>query len=250
MYTLSVLGLSICLVYISIIMQGTEADKCSDCSTAATKAVLDAGGDKDKICSAGRTFIDCMEDNCDVASFKTALDAAKKAHTQLGCGAEADTCSECKKTYEDKGKTCSAANVYVACAEKDCTSFTQIFKVFSARAAQKACGAEAGTCISCIADFGKAAGFDKDKLCSAAKTYVECIEEGCKSGVAVAEKAKEAACGTCDACTTTFAGEVGLDREKYCSAANAYLECAKQDCTMDDIATVALAKAAQQGCGK
>lgn len=34
------------------------------------------------------------------------------------------------------------------------------------------------------------------------------------------------------------------------SAANAYLERAKQDGTMDDIATVALAKAAQQVCGK
>ncbi|VDI33554.1 Hypothetical predicted protein [Mytilus galloprovincialis] len=56
-------------------------------------------------------------------------------------GAEAGTCSECKKTYEDQGKTCSAADVYVACAEKDCTSLFQIFKVAPAKAAQLACGA-------------------------------------------------------------------------------------------------------------
>ncbi|XP_076113805.1 uncharacterized protein LOC143082135 [Mytilus galloprovincialis] len=141
MNTLSVIGLSICLVYISIIMQGTEADKCDDCSTAATKARSDAGGDIDKICSAGITYLDCMEENCDVDSIKTLLGAAKKAFTQLACGAEADTCSECKKTYEDKGKTCSAANVYVACAEKDCTSFPPILNVASAKAAQLTCGA-------------------------------------------------------------------------------------------------------------
>ncbi|XP_071181705.1 uncharacterized protein [Mytilus edulis] len=88
MNTLSVICLSICLVYISIIMQGTEADKCSDCSTAAKKARSDAGGDIDKLCSAGITNLDCMEENCDVDSIKTLLDAAKKAFTQLGCGAE------------------------------------------------------------------------------------------------------------------------------------------------------------------
>ncbi|XP_076113804.1 uncharacterized protein LOC143082133 isoform X2 [Mytilus galloprovincialis] len=50
MNTLSVICLSICLVYISIIMQGTEADKCDDCRTADKKARSDAGGDIDKLC--------------------------------------------------------------------------------------------------------------------------------------------------------------------------------------------------------
>ncbi|CAC5354887.1 unnamed protein product [Mytilus coruscus] len=53
MYTLSVIGLSICLVYISIIMQGTEADKCTDCTTTASTAITDAGSDIDKVCRLG-----------------------------------------------------------------------------------------------------------------------------------------------------------------------------------------------------
>ncbi|XP_063400385.1 uncharacterized protein LOC134684988 [Mytilus trossulus] len=88
MNTLSVIGLSICVVYISIIMQGTEADKCSDCTTESLKAITDAGRDKGKLCSAVNTNIECMEKNCDVASVKTALDTARKSLTQQGCGAE------------------------------------------------------------------------------------------------------------------------------------------------------------------
>ncbi|VDI33555.1 Hypothetical predicted protein [Mytilus galloprovincialis] len=91
-------------------------------------------------------------------------------------GAEAGTCSECKKTYEDQGKTCSAADVYVACAEKDCTSLFQIFKVAPAKAAQLACGAEAGTCSECKKTYE-----DKGKTCSAADVYVACVEKDCTS---------------------------------------------------------------------
>ncbi|XP_063398884.1 uncharacterized protein LOC134683503 [Mytilus trossulus] len=112
-------------------------------------------------------------------------------------------------------------------------------------------GAETKTCYACISDYAGAGG-----QCSAAKTFVECAKDCTTSGSssaveAIAEASLTATCaGTCDACTTTFAGEVGLDREKYCSAANAYLECAEQDCTLDKIATVELAIKAQQGCGK
>lgn len=56
--------------------------------------------------------------------------------------------------------------------------------------------------------------------------------------------------GTCDACITTFAGAAGKDKETLCSAANAYLECAEEDCTSDSGATVVIAKGAKQGaCG-
>ncbi|XP_076113806.1 uncharacterized protein LOC143082136 [Mytilus galloprovincialis] len=132
MYTLSVIGFSICLVYISITMQGAESKTCLTCTTDYAAA----GGQ----CSAAETNVECAKD-CTPSSGRSAVEqVAEKARTAT-CGAKAGTCSECKETYEDQGKTCSAADVYVACAEKDCTSFSEIFKLASAKAAPLTCGA-------------------------------------------------------------------------------------------------------------
>ncbi|CAC5354886.1 unnamed protein product [Mytilus coruscus] len=99
MYTLSVIGLSICLVYISIIMQGTEADKCTDCTTTASTAITDAGSDIDKVCSAVKTNLDCLAENCEAgASNATIIDTAKKLLSTHGCGTEADKCTDCTTT--------------------------------------------------------------------------------------------------------------------------------------------------------
>ncbi|XP_052066148.1 uncharacterized protein LOC127705829 [Mytilus californianus] len=87
MSTLSVIGLSICLVFISIFMQGTEAQDCAACRTTFTSSITNALQDKERICYAVNIFLTCLDDDCDASVSKIIIDAGKKAASQYGCGA-------------------------------------------------------------------------------------------------------------------------------------------------------------------
>ncbi|XP_052066142.1 uncharacterized protein LOC127705825 isoform X2 [Mytilus californianus] len=117
-------------------------------------------------------------------------------------GAEAGTCLACTTTFAgaaglDREKLCSAANTYLECAEQDCKSDGGA-TIALAKTAKQGCGAEAGTCLACTTTFEGAAGLDREKLCSAANTYLECAEQDCKSDggatIALAKTAKQG-CG-------------------------------------------------------
>ncbi|CAC5391266.1 unnamed protein product [Mytilus coruscus] len=258
MYTLSVITLSICLLSIIMIMQGAEAGTCLACGTTFAGA---AGKDKETLCSAANAYLECAKEDCTSDSGATV--ALAEEVKQAACGAEAGACLACGTTFagaagKDKETLCSAANAFLECAKEDCTSDSYATVVLAEKNKQVVCGAEAGTCLACGTTFAGAAGKDKETLCSAANAYLECAKEDCTSDsgatVALAEEVKQAACGaeagTCLACGTTFAGAAGKDKETLCSAANAYLECAKEDCTSDSGATVALAEEVKQAaCG-
>ncbi|XP_076116872.1 uncharacterized protein LOC143084350 [Mytilus galloprovincialis] len=87
-----------CLVSISIVMQGADAQDCATskitaCSTTYSGAVAGAGGDKKKICSAANTYLDCLNKvvtDCKLdpgtSIISQTIAAAKKALSQYGCG--------------------------------------------------------------------------------------------------------------------------------------------------------------------
>ncbi|XP_063400010.1 uncharacterized protein LOC134684638 [Mytilus trossulus] len=86
MYSLSVIGLILCLVYTSFLMQETEAD-CVACATSFGSGITGAGQDKEKTCSLVNTYLTCLDDECKADGSKATIDAAKKAVADYGCGA-------------------------------------------------------------------------------------------------------------------------------------------------------------------
>ncbi|XP_076113801.1 uncharacterized protein LOC143082131 [Mytilus galloprovincialis] len=90
MFALSVIGLGISLVFISIITQKTEAQNCSDtnvqfCLLAYNSVKSQAVQDKNTICSAGNIYLQCLNKvspDCDVDETIT---EARKELSQNGC---------------------------------------------------------------------------------------------------------------------------------------------------------------------
>ncbi|XP_071181706.1 uncharacterized protein LOC143084357 [Mytilus galloprovincialis] len=90
MYTLSVIGLGVSLALISIVTQKTEAQNCSDtniqsCLSAYKSVKTQAVQDKNKICSAGNIYLECLNKvspDCDVDGTITEI---RKELFQYGC---------------------------------------------------------------------------------------------------------------------------------------------------------------------
>ncbi|XP_052066146.1 uncharacterized protein LOC127705828 [Mytilus californianus] len=96
---LSAVTLIACFVSISTVMQGAGADDCApkiaSCTTNYTNALPEAAvtGDKNKICSAANTYLDCLNKvvtDCKLESGTSVISqtiaAAKQALSQYGCG--------------------------------------------------------------------------------------------------------------------------------------------------------------------
>ncbi|XP_052066145.1 uncharacterized protein LOC127705827 [Mytilus californianus] len=92
MYILSVIGLSISLVSISIITQRAEAQNCSytnveSCRLAYNSEKTQAAQDKNKICSAVNIYLECLNKvstDCGVDASQT-ITEARKDLSQFSC---------------------------------------------------------------------------------------------------------------------------------------------------------------------
>ncbi|VDI21054.1 Hypothetical predicted protein [Mytilus galloprovincialis] len=96
MFTLSANTLVMSIVSISMIVQGADPQDCitpkvTSCIKSYTNAIAAAGGDKNKICSAANTSLDCLtkvgtDCKVDPSSLSQAIAAAKQALSQYDCG--------------------------------------------------------------------------------------------------------------------------------------------------------------------
>ncbi|VDI53039.1 Hypothetical predicted protein [Mytilus galloprovincialis] len=89
-----------CLISISIVMQGADAQDCStpkmtSCSTTYANVVEGAVGDKKKICSAANTYLNCLNKvvtDCKLdpgtSIISQTIADAKQALSQFGCGSD------------------------------------------------------------------------------------------------------------------------------------------------------------------
>ncbi|XP_062618009.1 uncharacterized protein LOC134279603 [Saccostrea cucullata] len=90
MYVSAISSILAALLFVSLVMEGIDAQTCQEvlnCTSEYTSAASAAGQDKVKQCSAGSVYITCLEaaaKNCEIDITQT-LDDAKKTFSQAGC---------------------------------------------------------------------------------------------------------------------------------------------------------------------
>ncbi|VDI32883.1 Hypothetical predicted protein [Mytilus galloprovincialis] len=214
------------------------------------QAILGAGGDTNRICSATKTYLDCLNEfvtDCNLDSISTVLSqtiaGAKQTLSQYGCGggADAQNCSPSKITTcltnynsaiagagEDTNTFCSAANTYLDCLNEvhiNCNFDSGITSL-----GQTIAGAK-----QTLSQYGCGGGADAQN-CSPSKitrcliNYVSAIAAG-----------------------------AGKDKTTLCSAGNTYMDCLNDvvtDCNLDSGSTLSQTIAAakqtlsQYSCGR
>ncbi|XP_061190765.1 uncharacterized protein LOC133198794 [Saccostrea echinata] len=86
----AIVSLLVALIFVSVVLEGIDAQSCSDvttCSSDYTSAASSAGQDKNKICKAANDYVTCLEaaaKTCDTDISQT-IDAARNALSQAGC---------------------------------------------------------------------------------------------------------------------------------------------------------------------
>ncbi|XP_076113800.1 uncharacterized protein LOC143082130 [Mytilus galloprovincialis] len=203
--------LIICIVLMTIIMQETESQNCSNqhiesCTTAYYSTLRDSAGDIGAVCSVMNTYSECLQtlSDCNSTAVHEAIADANTTLYQSGCEIEAQNCStkqilSCTTSYynalreasraRNKEDICSVINTYMECLltySSHCNSNAVHWAIADANTSkyQSGCDNEGQNCStkqieSCTNAYVNAlrdSPRNKETMCSVTNTYMECLQ--------------------------------------------------------------------------